>query len=164
MLACGNVCIVLQLTPHLCPAQPVHVKCFLQTVYGLNAYEGMKTTNSLHLSERYRAEFKQTRNEWIPTWNSFHNIWIFRWMQSHTEHSAVKWESFFSLIMQTEHFNNEPSLWDPHCYCKSRPTVWKPLHYWTIQWYPWKSESWRHFNRSWLNIIISHTPSGHTKY
>ncbi len=60
MLACGNVCIVLQLTPHLCPAQPIHVKCFLQTVYGLNAYEGTETTNSLHLSERYSAEFKQT--------------------------------------------------------------------------------------------------------
>ncbi len=58
MLTCGNVCIVLQLTPHLCPAQPVHVKCFLRTVYGLNAYEGTKT-NSLHLSERYSAEFKQ---------------------------------------------------------------------------------------------------------
>ncbi len=51
--------MVLQLTPHLCPAQPVHVKCFLQTVYGLNAYERMKTTNSLHLTERC-AEFKQT--------------------------------------------------------------------------------------------------------
>ncbi len=50
----------LQLTPRLCPAQPVHVKCFLWTVYGLNAYEGTKTTNSLHLSERYSAEFKQT--------------------------------------------------------------------------------------------------------
>ncbi len=59
MLACGNVCIVLQLTPYLCPAQPIHVKCFLQTVYGLNAYEGTKTTNSLHVSERYSAEFKQ---------------------------------------------------------------------------------------------------------
>ncbi len=58
--ACGNVCIVLQLTPHVCPAQPVPLKCFLQTVYGLNAYEGTKTTNSLHLSERYSAEFKQT--------------------------------------------------------------------------------------------------------
>ncbi len=56
MLACGNVCIVLQLTPHLCPAQPVHVQC---NVYALNAYEGTKT-NSLHLSERYSAEFKQT--------------------------------------------------------------------------------------------------------
>ncbi len=114
MLACGNVCIVLQLTPHLCTAQPVHVKCFLQTVYGLNAYEGTKTTNSLHLSERYSAEFKQTieMNE-QPTWNRFCNIWIFRCMQSHAEHSAVKWESFFSLIMRTEHFNNEPSLWDP---------------------------------------------------
>ncbi len=120
MLACGNVCIVLQLTPHVCPAQPLHVKCFLQTVYGLNAYEGTKTTNSLHLSERYSAEFKQTIeiNE-QPTWYSFRNIWIFRCMQSHAEHSAVKWESFFSLIMQTEHFNNEPSLWDPHCYYNS---------------------------------------------
>ncbi len=113
-MLCGNVCIVLQLTPHVCPAQPVHVKCFLRTVYGLNAYEGTKTTNSLHLSERYSAEFKQTIeiNE-QPTWYSFRNIWIFRCMQSHAEHSAVKWESFFSLIMQTEHFNNEPSLWDP---------------------------------------------------
>ncbi len=55
----GNVCIVLQLTPQLFPAQPVYVKCFLQTVYGLNAYEGTKTTNFLHLSERYGAEFKQ---------------------------------------------------------------------------------------------------------
>ncbi len=60
ILTCRNVCIVLQLTPHLCPVQPVHVKCFLQTVYGLNAYEGTKTTNSLHLSERYSAEFRQT--------------------------------------------------------------------------------------------------------
>ncbi len=119
MLACGNVCIVLQLTPHLCPAQPVHVKCFLRTVYGLNAYEGTKTTNSLHLSERYSAEFKQTIEINEHTWYSFHNIWIFRCMQSHAEHSAVKWESFFSLIMQTEHFNNEPSLWDPHCYYNS---------------------------------------------
>ncbi len=120
MLACGNVCIVLQLTPHVCPAQPVHVKCFLRTVYGLNAYEGTKTTNSLHLSERYSAEFKQTIeiNE-QPTWYSFRNIWIFWCMQSHAEHSAVKWESFFSLMMRTEHFNNEPSLWDPHCYYNS---------------------------------------------
>ncbi len=124
MLACGNVCIVLQLTPHLCPAQPVHVKCFLRTVYGLNAYEGTKTTNSLHLSERYSAEFKQTIEMNEHTWYSFRNIWIFRCMQSHAEHNAVKWESFFSLITQTEHFNNEPSLWDPHCYYNScAPTL-----------------------------------------
>ncbi len=58
-----------------------------------------------------------------PTWYSFRNIWIFRCMQSHAEHSAVKWESFFSLIMQTEHFNNEPSLWDPHCYYNSCASV-----------------------------------------
>ncbi len=58
MPACGNVCIVLQLTPQLFPAQPVYVKCFLQTVYGLNAYEGTKTTNFLHLSDRYGGEFK----------------------------------------------------------------------------------------------------------
>ncbi len=45
MLACGNVCKELQVTPHLCTAQPVHVKCFLQTVYELNAYEEKKTTN-----------------------------------------------------------------------------------------------------------------------
>ncbi len=122
MLACGNVCIVLQLTPHLCPAQPVHVKCFLRTVYGLNAYEGTKTTNSLHLSERYSAEFKQMIeiNE-QPTWYSFRNIWIFRCMQSHAEHSAVKWESFFSLIMRTEHFNNEPCS-ETLCYYNS----WRP--------------------------------------
>ncbi len=108
------------INPALCPAQPVHVKCFLRTVYGLNAYEGTKTTNSLHLSERYSAEFKQTIeiNE-QPTWYSFRNIWIFWCMQSHAEHSAVKWESFFSLMMRTEHFNNEPSLWDPHCYYNS---------------------------------------------
>ncbi len=73
----------------------------LRTVYGLNAYEGTKTTNSLHLSERYSAEFKQTIeiNE-QPTWYSFRNIWIFRCMQSHAKHSAVKWGGFF-LIMQT---------------------------------------------------------------
>ncbi len=79
-----------------------------------------ENNNSLHLSERYSAEFKQTIeiNE-QPTWYSFRNIWIFRCMQSHAEHSAVKWESFFSLIMQTEHFNNELSLWGPHCYYNS---------------------------------------------
>ncbi len=59
MLACGNVCIVLQLTSHLCPAQPVHVKCFLRTVYGLSAYEGTKTTNSL-ISRKDTVQFKQT--------------------------------------------------------------------------------------------------------
>ncbi len=63
-----------------------------------------KTTNSLHLSERYSAEFKQTIeiNE-QPTWYSFRNILIFRCMQSHAEHSAVKWESFFSLITVRSH-------------------------------------------------------------
>ncbi len=48
------------LYPRICaPLNPLHVKCFLRTVYELNAYEGMKTTNSLHLSERYSAKFKQ---------------------------------------------------------------------------------------------------------
>ncbi len=54
MLACGNVCI-----PAFVHHSTRTCECFLRTVYELNAYEGMKTTNSLHLSERYSAKFKQ---------------------------------------------------------------------------------------------------------
>ncbi len=56
----------------LCPALPItinpafvpHSTCTCEMrftdIYGLNVYEGTKTTNSLHLLERYSAEFKQT--------------------------------------------------------------------------------------------------------
>ncbi len=55
------VYVCIYVAPWSCEAQRfIYVQCFLQAVYGLNAYEGMKTTNSSHLSERYSAEFKQT--------------------------------------------------------------------------------------------------------
>ncbi len=51
---------------------------------------------TVYLGKIDRAEFNQPIEH---TWNSFGNIWIFWFMQSHAEHSAVKWASFFSSLM-----------------------------------------------------------------
>ncbi len=54
---------------------------------------------TVYLGKIDRAEFNQTIEPIEHTWNSFGNIWIFWFMQSHAEHSAVKWASFFSSLM-----------------------------------------------------------------
>ncbi len=48
------------INPAFVPRSTRTCEMLLRSVYGLNAYEGTKTTNSLHLLERYSAEFKQT--------------------------------------------------------------------------------------------------------
>ncbi len=59
-----------------------------------------RKAQTIYLSERYSAEFKQTIEMNEHSLKQFSQPLNF---PVYTEHRAVKWASFFSLILRTEH-------------------------------------------------------------